>query len=166
MPGCHPGCVKQRTRSVVVTSVMALVVVAFTTGGVVALRGGLEERRNVQALDDPSSVMVPSTATVTSATGRTSWTEMPVRFSSAEGSPVRTMVWVRHARVRFDAGDTVDVEYVAGRPEAARLVGQEAGPARYWRTILTGAAIILGMGLLIVAWLWELLVGRRRRARG
>ncbi|MET0821702.1 MAG: DUF3592 domain-containing protein [Aeromicrobium sp.] len=156
---------KQRTRTVVVTGVMAVVVAAFTTAGVVALRGGLEERRNARALDEPSSVMEPATATVTSATGLTEWTEMPVRFATATGTRVQTMVWVRHPRVRFDAGDAVDVEYVAAHPEAARLVGQDAGPARYWRTILTGAGITAGMGLLIVAWIWDLVVGRRRRAR-
>lgn len=156
---------KQRTRTIVVTGVMAVVVAAFTTGGVVALRGGLEERRNAQVLDDPSSVMVPATATVTSATGRTKWTQMPVRFATAEGVRVKTMVWVRDRRVRFDAGDTAAVEYVAGHPTAARLVGQEAGPARYWRTIVTGSVILLGMGLLVVAWAWGLVAGPRRRSR-
>lgn len=149
----------------VATGVLAVVVAAFTTGGVVALRGGLQERRNAQVLTAPDSVMVPASATVKSAAGRTSWTQVPVRFATAEGTPVETMVWARDRRVRFGAGDTVDIEYVAEHPRAARLVGQETGPARYWRTIATGAGILLGMVLLIAAWTWDLLLGRPRRSR-
>jgi hypothetical protein len=71
--------VKQRTRTAIVSTVGALVVVALTTAGVVTVRGGLEERRNAEVLAAPDSVMVPATATVTSAAGRTDWTQMPVR---------------------------------------------------------------------------------------
>jgi hypothetical protein len=156
--------VKQRTRTAIVSTVGALVVVALTTAGVVTVRGGLEERRNAEVLAASDSVMVPATATVTSAAGRTDWTQMPVRFDTAEGAHVKTMVWTRHMRVRFDAGDTVEVEYVAGHPSAARLVGQEGGPSRSWRTIAAGVGILAGAIVLVSAWTWEAVSGRRRRS--
>lgn len=156
---------KQRTRTTIAVAVSGALFAAFTTAGVVALRGGLDERRNAQVLAEPGNVMVPTTATVESGTGSTDWKQMPVRFDTAEGTRVETMVWTRHPRVRFDPGDTVDVEYVAGHPGAARLVGQQGGPPDSNGTIFTGAAILVGMLALASAWAYDAVVKLRRRRR-
>jgi hypothetical protein len=66
--------------------------------------------------------------------------------------------------VRFDAGDTVEVEYVAGHPSAARLVGQKGGPPRSWRTIAVGVGILAGAFVLVTAWTWDAVTGWRRRS--
>lgn len=148
-----------------VSSVSALIVIALTTAGVVTLRGGLEERHDAALLSASDSVMVPVTATVKSGSGLSDWTQMPVLFDTTEGAHIQTMVWTRHMRVRFHAGDEVDVEYVAGHPTAARLVGQEGGPPRPWRTVLVGAGILLGVLVLLTAWAWDARAGRKRRGR-
>jgi len=154
-----------------VRTVAVIVVAAFTTAGVVALRGGLEERRNANLLAEPDSVMIATTGTVKTSSGSTSWTQMPVLFDTAEGDRVQTMVWTRKAKgftnrgERYRAGDTVELEYVSGHPKAARLVGEKNGPARPWRTILMGAGILLGMVAVVAAWIWDFFVGRRRRGR-
>jgi hypothetical protein len=162
---------KQRTRSVVVSAVLAVVGAGFMTAGVVTVRGGLEERRNVQLLESLDSVMVPATATVTASSGNSNWTQLPVRFDTASGDRVETTVWTRTAKgftVRaesFHTGDTVAVEYVSAHPSAARMVGEKSGPAKPWRTILVGAGIILGMLVVGAAWIWDAFAGRRRRGR-
>jgi hypothetical protein len=156
---------KQRTRTAVVSGIVAVVVAAVATAGVVALRGGLDERRNARLLAEPGNVMVPTTATVKSGTGSTEWKQMPVRFDTAEGEHVETMVWTRHPRVRFDTGDRVDIEYVGEHPTAARLVGQEGGPADYKDTILAGATILLSVLFLVVAVAYDAFAKRRRRHR-
>ena len=154
---------KQRTRTTIAVAVSGVLFAAFTTAGVVALRGGLEERRNAQVLAEPGNVMVPATATVESGTGSTEWKQMPVRFDTAEGERVETMVWTRHPRIRFDSGDTVDIEYVSGHPSAARLVGQQGGPPDSNDTILAGVAILASMVLLVSAWVYGAVVKLRRR---
>lgn len=143
---------------------LALALAAMTTAGVVALNGGLAERKNAAVLAAPDSVFIGAVGTVKADAGHTEWSQMPVRFDTADGTPVETMVWTRQGNRDFHAGWHVDLEYVSQHPEAARLAGDQGGPAKSWQTILVGISILVGSLVLAGAWAWDL-VARRRRAR-
>lgn len=112
----------------------------------------------------PDSVFISAVGTVKADAGHTEWSQMPVQFDTADGTPVETMVWTRRDNRDFHAGRQVDLEYVSQHPEAARLAGDQDGPAKSWQTILVGALILAGSLVLASAWTWDI-VARRRRAR-
>lgn len=147
---------------------MTVVLIAFGTAGVVAVRGGVAEHRNASALDDPDSDFVPVVGTVkmppaaAQASGK-EWSQMSVRFTTSDDRRVTTMVWTRRDDKDFDEGQRVDLEYVAQRPIAARLPGARAGEPEPWRTLVVGIGILAGVTLVAVALLFDAVSGRRRR---
>lgn len=147
---------------------MTVVLIAFGTAGIVAVRGGVSEYRNASALDDPDSDFVPVVGTVkmppaaAQASGK-EWSQMSVRYTTADDRRVTTMVWTRRDDKDFDEGQRVDLEYVAQRPSAARLPGDRAGEPEPWRTLVVGIGILAGVTLVAVALLFDAVSGRRRR---
>ena len=147
---------------------MTVVLLAFGTAGVVAVRGGLAEHGNASALNDPDSTFVPVVGTVTMppaaarASGR-EWSQMSVRYTTADGDREKTMVWTRRDDKDFDEGQRVDLEYVAQHPSAARLPGGRGGEPEPWRTLITGIGILAAVVLVPVGLVAERVSGRRRR---
>lgn len=153
----------RRLRTWIIRGVAAGALAAMVTAGVVALNGGLTERRNAAVLAAPDSVFLTAVGTVKADAGHTEWSQMPVTFVTASGESVKTMVWTRRGNRDFHAGRHVDLEYVADHPAAARLAGDAGGPEKSMGTILTGAAILAGSVMLAAAWSWDLVTSRRRR---
>ena len=148
--------------------VMTLVLLAFGTAGVVALRGGIAEHGNASALNDPDSDFVPVTGTVKTppaaaqASGR-EWSQMSVRYTTADDRRVTTMVWTRRDDKDYDTGQRIGLEYVAQHPTAARLPGDRGGEPEPWRTLVVGIGILAGVALVAVALVADAVTGRRRR---
>lgn len=149
---------------------MTVVLLAFGTAGVVAVRGGLAEHGNASALNDPDSDFVPVTGTVTmppaaaQASGK-EWSQMSVRYTTADDRRVTTMVWTRRDDKDYDTGQRVDLEYVAQHPSAAQLAGDRAGKPEPWRTLVVGIGVLAAVVLVPVALLFDAASGRRRRRR-
>jgi hypothetical protein len=162
--------VKQGRRNRIVGVVGTLVLVAAGIAGVVAVRGGIVEHRNASALNDPDSDFVPVRGTVTDlpasaqVSGKGS-TQMSVRFTTADDRRVETRVWTRRDNDDFDQGQRIDLEYVAQRPSAARLPGDQGGVPEPWTSIVLGVAILAGLALVPVGLLFDAVSGRRRRRR-
>lgn len=144
-------------------SVSGLVLVATATAGVVALNGGIAERKDATALAAASSVFVSAEGTVKAHAGNTSWSQMPVRFVTEDDEAVETMVWTRQGNRDFDKGQSVDLEYVSQRPTAARLAGNQGGTPESLMTIVAGAALLVGALVLGSAWVWDIASARRKR---
>ena len=147
---------------------MALVLLAFGTAGVVAVRGGIAEHGNASALTDPDSDFVPVTGTVETppaaaqASGK-EWSQMSVRYTTADDRRVTTMVWTRRDDKDYDTGQRIGLEYVAQHPTAARLPGDRGGEPEPWRTLVVGIGILAGVTLVPVALLVDAVSRRRRR---
>jgi hypothetical protein len=149
---------------------MALVLLAFGTAGVVAVRGGIAEHGNASALTDPDSDFVPVTGTVETppaaaqASGK-EWSQMSVRYTTADDRRVTTMVWTRRDDKDYDTGQRIGLEYVAQHPTAARLPGDRGGEPEPWRTLVVGIGILAGVTLVAVALVADAVTGRRRRRK-
>lgn len=147
---------------------MTVVLLAFGVAGVVAVRGGIAEHGNASALNDPDSDFVPVAGTVETppaaaqASGR-EWSQMSVRYTTADDRRVTTRVWTRRDDKDYDTGQRIGLEYVAQHPTAARLAGSRGGEPEPWRTLLVGIGILVGVVLVPVAVLVESVSGRRRR---
>ncbi|MCL8251691.1 MULTISPECIES: DUF3592 domain-containing protein [Aeromicrobium] len=158
-----------RRRRRITGAVLTVVLLALGTAGVVAVRGGLAEHGNASALDDPDSDFVRVTGTVerppaaARASGR-EWSQMSVRFTTADDRRVTTMVWTRRDDKDYDTGQRIGLEYVAQHPSAARLPGNRGGEPEPWRTLLVGIGIVAGV-ILVPAGLLAEAVSRRRRRR-
>ena len=149
---------------------MALVLLAFGTAGVVAVRGGIAEHGNASALTDPDSDFVPVTGTVETppaaaqASGK-EWSQMSVRYTTADDRRVTTMVWTRRDDKDYDTGQRIGLEYVAQHPTAARLPGDRGGEPEPWRTLVVGIGILAGVTLVAVALVADAVTGRRPRRK-
>jgi hypothetical protein len=150
--------------------VLGVVLLAFGTGGVVAVRGGLAEHGNASALNDPDSDFVPVVGTVAmppaaaQASGK-EWSQMSVRFTTADDRRVKTMVWTRRDDKDYDKGQRIDLEYVVQHPSAARLPGNLGGEPEPWRTLLVGIGILAGVIMVPIALVFDAVNDRRRRRR-
>lgn len=148
--------------------VMAVVLLAFGTAGVVAVRGGIAEHGNASALTDPDSDFVPVMGTVemppaaAQASGK-EWSQMSVRYTTADDRRVTTMVWTRRDDKDYDEGQRIGLEYVAQHPSAARLPGNRGGEPEPWKTLVVGIGILAGVTLVPVALLVDAVSRRRRR---
>ncbi|KAA1380312.1 DUF3592 domain-containing protein [Aeromicrobium fastidiosum] len=157
-----------RRRRRITTAVLTVVLLAFGTAGVVAVRGGIAEHGNATALDDPDSTFVPVVGTVemppaaAQASGK-EWSQMSVRYTTSDDRHVTTMVWTRRDDKEYDEGQRIGLEYVAQHPTAARLAGNRGGDAEPWRTLLVGIGILAGVIVVPVALLFDEVSRRRRR---
>jgi hypothetical protein len=162
--------VQPRRRKRIVGVVLGVVLLAFGTAGVVAVRGGLAEHGNASALKDPDSDFVPVKGIVAMppaaarASGR-EWSQMSVRYTTADDRRIETMVWTRRDDKDYDKGQRIDLEYVAQHPSAARLPGNRGGDPEAWRTLLVGIGILVAVALVPVAFVFDAVDGRRRRRR-
>ena len=157
-----------RRRRRITGAVMTVVLLAFGTAGVVAVRGGIAEHGDATALKDPDSTFVPVVGTVemppaaAQASGK-EWSQMSVRYATEDGGRVTTMVWTRRDDKDFDTGQRIGLEYVAQHPTAARLPGNRGGEPEPWRTLLVGIGILAGVIMVPVALLFDGVSRRRRR---
>lgn len=160
---------QQRRRRRLPNAILTVVLLAFGTAGVVAVRGGIAEHGNASALNDPDSTFVPVVGTVKTppaaarASGR-EWSQMSVRYATSEDRRVTTMVWTRRDDKDYDKGQRISLEYVAQHPTAARLAGNRGGDAEPWRTLLVGIGILAAVIVVPVALLFDAVSRRRRRA--
>ncbi|MBD8608422.1 hypothetical protein IFT73_16320 [Aeromicrobium sp. CFBP 8757] len=152
---------------------MTVVLLAFGTAGVIAVRGGIAEHGNATALNDPGSDFVPVVGTVTTPPARAQasgkeWSQMSVRYTTADDRRVTTMVWTRRDDKDYDTGQPIGLEYVAQHPSAARLPGDRGGEPEPWRTLVVGIGMLVGVILVPVALVVDSVSSRRRRrtARG
>lgn len=159
---------KRRRRNTINHVVAAVVLVVPGVFGVATVRAGVAEYRDVAALKDRFSDLVavggavidPPTAAGNSNGGSR---QMSVRFTTADGRRVTTRVWTRRDNDDFDKGQRIDLEYVAQRPSAARLLANQEGPPAPWETLMFGVALMAAMILVAVGWLFRLVSGRGRR---
>ncbi len=157
-----------RRRRRITGAVLTLVLLAFGTAGVVAVRGGIAEHGNASALNDPDSDFVPVVGTVemppaaAQASGK-EWSQMSVRYTTADDRRVTTMVWTRRDDKDYDEGQRIGLEYVAQHPSAARLTGNRGGEPEPWKTLVVGIGILAGVTLVPVALLFDTVSRRRRR---
>jgi hypothetical protein len=158
---------KKRIVRVVITLVVLVVGAAF---GVASLRSGLAEQADASALNDPDSDFVPVVGTVTTLppsahTSRRASTQMWVRFTTADDRRIKAMVWTRRDNDEFDKGQRIDLEYVAQRPSAARLPGNQGGEPEPWRSLGFGVAVLAGVVVVPMGLLIRAVSGRRRRVQ-